>query len=1093
MKYTPLTVFCLLFLASFSAFSEPGPYLRFMENKNQWPAYIDFATRVPGGNMAISPGRFSYALLDFAKMEELHERGHQQHKGLPEIIFTSEPDDVINGHVVNVNFVGANRESKAQPFGMLSTYYNFFIGKDSSSWASDVHAFEGLIYPSFYEGIDLKVYSQGQSMKYDFIVAPGADPSQILAAYEGARKLYLDRGDLIIHTSLGDLIEKDPVAYQIIEGKKILIKCEFKLVGKQMSFFFPEGYDSCHELVIDPILIFSTFSGSTADNWGSTATPGEKGKLYSGGAANNSVAGGTFPATAGSFQTVYAGIYDVGILKYDSLGQQLLYASYLGGSNNESVHSLVMNSNQELVVLGTTSSNDFPTTLGVEDNSFNGGIAMGHVYPTNNTGSDIFVARISGDGRQLLASTYLGGGLNDGWNPTPATLPVAAGQLTRNYGDQLRGDIITDNNGNIYISSVTASADFPVRNSFNINYNGGATDALILKLDAALTIQWGAFLGGLGADAAYSIKFDKTGDLYIGGGTSSNDFPVTPINVYQSNFGGDVDGWIAKISRDGMALLIATYTGTAAYDQAYFIDLGQNDDVFVYGQTAGAFPVTPGTYSNANGKQFLQRFDKDLKNLKFSTVFGSGRAAPDISPTAFLVNDCNNIFMTGWGGGANFNGGNTLGMVTTVDAFQRTTLGSDFYFIVLTADGSELLYATYMGGRNSATHVDGGTSRFDKSGVVYHAVCGGCGGLSDFPTTPGVVSITNRSNNCNNAAFKFDLSSLKARFQTNSVALNTPGLDRACAPSGKIVFQNRSLGGKIFEWDFGDNVTMRVNNTQDITHEYTTGGNYQVRLKAIDVGTCQAEDVATTQIHVYSPLGAVGPGGLYCQGSSFQLSASGGVLYEWVGLNDGLKSNAPTLSVTPTKASYEVTITDFQGCTMKGLVDVEMIPAIDLKFKWEQTFGCDTRPVLTVKDQTNEKEDTFWDFGDGTVSDLRDDQHAYENDGLYTVRLVGRKQFCVYEKKVTVPTFTSFVPNVITPDQSPGLNDTFQVLYGGTKPEEKDMTVSLIVYNRWGDKVFESSDYKNDWAGNGLANGLYYYEATFKDETTCRSWLQIVR
>src|SRR5690606_6093379 len=135
----------------------------------------------------------------------------------------------------------------------------------------------------------------------------------------------------------------------------------FRLCENVVTFDFPDGYDSCEVLVIDPLLIFSTYSGSTADNWGSTATPGERGNLYSAGVTEEG-GGGSFPATPGAFQTSSAGLYDIGILKYDSLGMQLLYATYLGGKASESPHSLVMNDDEELVLLGTTSSLDFPTT-----------------------------------------------------------------------------------------------------------------------------------------------------------------------------------------------------------------------------------------------------------------------------------------------------------------------------------------------------------------------------------------------------------------------------------------------------------------------------------------------------------------------------------------------------------------------------------------------------------------------------------------------------------------------------------------------------------------------------------------------------------
>jgi hypothetical protein len=490
------------------------------------------------------------------------------------------------------------------------------------------------------------------------------------------------------------------------------------LKNNVVVFNFPQGYDPCYELVIDPLLIFSTFSGSTADNWGSTATPGENGTLYSSGITNHVNVGGTFPVTPGAFQTSYGGLYDIAILKYDSIGSHKLYASYLGGSSNETPHSLVMDkASKDLIVMGTTSSSNFPTTTNAFDRSYNGGSPLStFVIPFPN-GSDIIISRISQHGDALLSSTFLGGTANDGLNP--------AGPLVRNYGDNMRGDIITDADGNIFISSVTSSTNFPVANSFNLTYGGGATDAVLLKVKADLSIvEWGAFLGGSGYDASHTIKLDKDGNLYAAGGTTSTNFPVT-LGAYQSAFAGDTDGWIAHVEKNGSSILQSTFTGTIAYDQVYFTDLSSDGEVYVYGQTNGNMLVTPGVYNNPHSGQFLQKFSSELNTLIFSTVFGSGIGIPNISPTAFLVNDCNNIYMSGWGGNVNSSRNywqsNTTNMPITLDAFQRTTHGSDFYFIVLTDDASELLYATYLGGNQSSIHVDGGTSRFDKSGIIYHA------------------------------------------------------------------------------------------------------------------------------------------------------------------------------------------------------------------------------------------------------------------------------------------------------------------------------------------------------------------------------------
>jgi hypothetical protein len=1081
----------ILLMVSAKLFGEP-PTIKFIENKCQWPESVQYGAAVQGAFFAVNQGGFSYTFLDTHEVDEQH---HQRHQSDGESSMVPDREGVLQGHYITSKFIGANTTSKAVPFGKVPEYFNYFLGNDPSTWSSQVAAFEGVVYDEFYPGIDLKVYSQGENLKYEFIVAPGADPDQIAFEYAGADEIKMVDGDIIVNASSFSFIEKKPVVYQIINGATIEVGSAFQLQNNQVRFCL-DTFDPCYPLVIDPILIFSTYSGSTADNWGSTATPGEHGTLYSAGVTNLG-SGGTFPVTAGAFQTSYGGIYDIGILKYDSTGSKLLYATYLGGSDVESPHSLVINSNNELLVLGTTGSSNFPTSLNAFDRSFNGGIPVdGRVnvigYPM---GSDLFVTRVSSDGSVLIASTLVGGSDNDGMNPTFSA-------LVANYGDQLRGDIISDAENNIYISTVTSSDDFPVINSFGNTYQSGISDALILKLNPELSqIIWAGYLGGSGADASHTIKFDSEGNLVIGGGTTSLNFPTTP-GAYQTLHAGNVDGWIAKVRNNGSEVISSTLTGTPTFNQVYFIDLDSDNNIYAYGQTTGGFPITSGVYYNLFGGQFLQKFDANLTTLVYSTVFGSGAGIPNISPTAFLVNDCNNIYLSGWGGKINsdtrFWKSSTYGMPVTADAFQMTTRGSDFYFIVLSNDASKLLYATFLGGTQSSTHVDGGTSRFDKSGIVYHAVCSGCRHFnstnlptSDFPTTVGAWSRTNNSMNCNNAAFKFDLSLLKARIQTNSVALNQPGLNRICIPD-KIVFQNKSTGGEYYQWQFGDGVSMEKTDTARITYQYLKPGVYSVKLKVIDLGTCLGVDSTSTTVTVNKAMGFAGEDQTMCFGAGTRLIAGGGIKYSW-STADGQISTVASPSVNPEKDTpYFVTITDQNGCVEKDTVTVQVTPGIPLDFAFSKMYDCYNRPQLQVENLTDSDQQMFFDFGDGTTSDLTTISHEYASDGYYAVRLVGIRESCVYEERVDIPVFTLLVPNVITPDEYPE-NNFFQILYGGRPLSESSFQASLSIYNRWGGLIFSSNDYNDDWNAGNVQPGVYFYELTLENETTCKGWVQVIK
>jgi len=1097
-RYVVLYVF---FTMSFRVFGNNEPGLIFIENKNQWPQLVDFALKVPGGQMFIQPGCFHYYLIDRQRLEERHNRTHTAHS---EAARGAEPAEMINGYYIKVNFPGANLRSEPHPIGRLSTYYNYILGSDSAHWSAHANSYSGIYYPEFYNGIAMKLYSVGTNLKYDYIVRPNMDPSVIQVEYHGADRVELFDGNLVIKTSFGEITESRPYAYQFINGKKVTVRCAYVLHKNRLSFSFPDGYDPCHELTIDPLLVFSTYAGSTADSWGSTATPGERGCLYSSGVTQQYLTDGTFPATTGAFQRTSAGNYDIGILKYDSTGQHLLYATYLGGELDESPHSLVINSDEELLILGTVGSYHFPTTPTAFSRTFRGGRDVTHVIEYDD-GSDIFVARLSKDGGTLLASTYLGGSSNDGLNDD-------AGGLVRNYGDQLRGDIITDAANNVYISSVTASADFPVTRGVDTTYNGGRTDAILVKLNAALSdILWGTFLGGSGTDASHTLKLDKSGNIFLAGGTNSVNFPVG-TGGYRSSLAGSVDGWIAHIQRSGDLILNATFTGTADYDQVYFLDLNEAEEVFVYGQTASiGFPVTAGVYNNPRSGQFLQKFDTKLSSLKFSTVFGAGRRIPDISPTAFMVNDCGNIFMSGWGGlinsGEGFWQSDTRNMPVTTDAFQKTTSGSDFYFMVLSSDATQFLYGTYLGGTESRTHVDGGTSRFDKTGVVYHAVCSGCQYLnasrnpsSDFPTTPNAWSRVNRSQNCNNAAFKFDLAVLKAK------ARLPDGFDKICIPDDGY-FENGSIGGRKFEWDFGDGTVLIKTDTAKVSHQYKNPGTYTVKLRAYNEGTCAVVDSTTLHLSVFNGQTVFPTDGVICAGDSYQLNVSGGVSYRWQSADGTFTSTSASPAVAPSATTtYLLFVTEASGCERKDTIEVDVVPAMDMNFDQKIISDCFERPSIELLNRTEAMgtDMVFFDFGDGQTSDADNVVHRYEKDDFYRVKIVGIRDICSFEKAVEVPIFTIKIPNVITPG-STGYNDRFIIEFGEMHgliaddesnvptPADYGIPVSIVVYNRWGDPVFTSHDYKNDWYGEGLASGVYYYEVTIQGYATCKNWIHVIR
>jgi len=1058
----------------------PNP-VAFIENGGQWPAHVAYATDVPSGKLFLQNNGYTFSFYDGHALQEL-KHDHHNHHSHPSPL-SRDRQNTLKYHAFKVQFLGAQTAS-IQAQMPLKTVYSYFK-EGYNGQQGGLKAYQEITYQSLYPRVGQKWYrdATGQ-LKYDLLVAPGGRAEAIQMQYQGAERLYVDaQGYLVVQTSVGTLKEAPPVVWQNINGQRKPVACQFNVSGNVVSFSFPAGYQTAYPMVIDPLLVFSTFSGSTADNWGFTACFDEQGNTYSGGI----VFGTGFPVTIGAFDEVFSASWDIGIMKFDSTGQELLYAAYLGGTDMETPHSLIVNNQGELLVMGATSSINFPANG--FDQTFNGGSSLGvSASIIYNNGTDIFVARISENGNRLLGSTYIGGSDNDG-------VSRPGGRLVNNYGDFNRGDIIVDSQDRVYVASFTSSNNFPVANAAQGVYGGGNLDAVVFSLSANLqNLRWATYYGGSVDDAAYSIKLDSIGQVYIAGGTRSFDLPMPNNNALNTAYEGVVDAFVALFSSTGNQLVTATFLNTNRYEQAYFIDLDPQGNVYAMGQTQGDYPVTPGVYFNRLGGQFIHKLTPGLDSTYFSTTFGSASnvtAEPDISPTAFLVNDCGSIYISGWGGNVNasengFIGGSTSNMPITDDAFQRVTDGSDFYLMVLAQDASELLYATYFGGQAAAEHVDGGTSRFDKRGLVYQAVCAGCGGISDFPTSQGSYSLFNGSGNCNNAVFKFDLASLRAGIQTYRPNRTEPGYNGGCVPL-TVLFENTSVGGISYEWDFGDgSALVNTTNQNDINHTFTAPGVYTVTLTAVDQNTCEREDRARVTITVGEENFTVAGDATICQGESVPLQATGATNYDWFPRRWLSSTTIGNPVATPDSTiTYYVTMRNEAGCEVTDSVTIEVEPFLEPDFTIERIADCqNTRRIQLTATGFYEGQSVTWSLGDGTTSTELSFVHEYEQDGTYNITFSTAGSSCrgAISKQVTVSDLV--VPNVFSPNGD-GLNETFVVDYA--------LPLELRVYNRWGKEIYRSETYDNSWGGKGLPAHAYFYVLLFENTKLCEGWVSILR
>lgn len=980
--------------------------LEFIRNDGQWAGPFSYKANAGNAEVFLGPDALTYRLWHPANSERADAVHHGKMK-----------EAKLEFHVYRMSFVGADKNALITGSKEQSWYYNYFLGKDQSRWKSGIHPVMALDYSNVYPGINLHVASESGLLKYEWIVSEGREVDPIRIKIEGADGLSIKGGKLIIKTSVGEVQELKPVAYQYgTEGRKE-VACKYRLSGDVLSYDFPDGWDKKLPLVIDPTVVFCTMTGSTADNWGYTATYDGSGNFYAGGIML-SYLGGSFPTTTGAFQTTFGGgvddpnyqtsdahgvgfASDIAIMKLNPTGTTRIWATYIGGNDNEQPHSMMVDANDNLVIAGVTYSSNYPVTTGCYDNSANGG-------------ADIIVTKLNTAATALLGSTYVGGSGPDGVNYNGSE-PIF-GNLKYNYGDNARSEVILDRNANVYVTASTSSFNFPVTTNAYQGSLGGAQDAVIMKLNPSLTsLTYSTYFGGSSDDAGYVLALDTAQThLYVAGGTMSSNFPSTG-GAWKNSYQGNIDGYIARFQNSGSyPLQKVTFMGTSGYDQVYGVQVDLENSVYAMGQTlGGSFPVTSGVYSNSGSSQFVIKMDSMLTTNVFSTVFGSGSSTQtNISPVAFLVDTCQNIYISGWGGSLSFTSapasiGTTNGMPITAGSInapmKSTTDGYDFYFIALSKNAASLLFGAYLGRSSTdpglGEHVDGGTSRFQRQGTVYQGICANCGGSGStpFPTTNGSWATTVGSQNCNEAA-------LKIAFQLSvpdAIAVASPKA-RGCPPL-PVQFQNNSVNAITYQWDYKDG--SPIDTSFSPKHTFMNPGIYNVQLVVFNPNACKVRDTAIITITVdsnrvksdfnYTVLDSCGPyRASFANTSQYSKlpGAFGRTTFLWL-FGDGTQDTRtnPGIHSFPGPGTYTVTLvmTDSLACNFPDTVrKIVPVNGLLVKAAFESPDSVCLNTALNFTDLSANATGITWTFGDGSTSTIAQPTHTYATPGSYTVTLV---------------------------------------------------------------------------------------------------------
>jgi HYDIN/CFA65/VesB-like, Ig-like domain/Beta-propeller repeat/Cep192 domain 4 len=609
--------------------------------------------------------------------------------------------------VVGLRLLGANRNARITAADQLPGKTSYFLGNNPREWHTNIPNYARVQYHRIYPGIDLVYYGRQGQLENDFILSPESDAKLIRLGLEGAERVHVNAfGDLVLAVNGGEVYLRHPRAYQGrgVGRKQIAVHYVLR-AGNQVSFDLG-AYDHHRELVIDPVLSYSTYLGGSGGDAGYSIALDSSGNAYVAG----TTASLNFPTTTGG-QATLGGGGDVFVTKLNPAGTALVYSAFLGGGNLDQASGIALDSSGNVYVTGYTLSTDFPATSGAEQ-------------AANAGSTDAFLTKLDPTGATLVYSSYLGGSGID-------------------YG---RG-VAVDASGDAFVTGSTQSLDFPTHNPLQIGLDGG-TDAFVAEFDpAGANLLYSTYLGGSGADEGLAIALDGSGNPYVAGYTFSSDFPTQ--NALFSTLSGSSDAFVAEIDPATSSLVFSTYLGGNGADSIRSMVLDSVGSIYVAGSTSSNnLPVTTGTAQTTYGGQgdgFVAKLAPGASQVVYATYLG-GSALDQANSIA--IDSSGEAFVTGFTQSSNF---------PLLDALQRVlglsgsglcgpTPCADAFITKLGPSGN-LAYSTFLGG--SATDL-GQAVATDASGDAYLT---GSTASANFPVIAGAPQSGYAGTNSSTNAF----------------------------------------------------------------------------------------------------------------------------------------------------------------------------------------------------------------------------------------------------------------------------------------------------------------------------------------------------
>jgi Bacterial lectin/Beta-propeller repeat len=690
--------------------------LSFEANQGQNDPQVKFSSHGNG---------YSLYLTDTAAVIAL-SKGEPTRKGIERKEIPGKPalasETKRTTDIVRMELIGANVGIRVEGVDRLPGTANYFVGNSPSKWHSNLPTYGKVKYAGVYPGVDLVYYGNQHLLEYDFVVSPHADPNDIRLHFAGARKLRLNfDGDLTISAKNGEVAFHKPIIYQVDNGQRRAVSGRFIIMPRGLVRFALGSYDPTLELVVDPVLAYSTYLSGAAvtsiavDAFGSAYVTG--------------FTTGDLPVTSGSFQRFDHSpqSYTAFVTKLNPAGTALVYSTYLGGSGNlpqlagDRGNAIAVDPFGDAYVTGWTYSPDFPVSAG----------AFQPQLDSENGGA--FVTKINSSGTALVYSTYLNG----------------SGNAYEGVGD-MPNAIFVDPNGDAYVTGVAYSRDFPVTlHAFQpTNHalkNCNCYNAFVSELNSDGTgLVYSTYLGGSGSpsdgDFGSAIAADSDGNAYVAGETGSSDFPVS-THAFQKVSYGDYNVFITKVNPGGTGLVYSTYLSGSNGVTGSPLAIAVNSDrsAYVAGNTSATdFPVTSGAFQGKNfagndcNSAFVTKMAPSGSSLVYSTYLGgtSSNCNGGVTARGLAIDLAGNAYVDGTAFTGSF--------PVTSNAYQKTNKSQSGSAFLSEVDpqGMNLLYSTYLGGSGAS----------GAQGLALDAVANpyitGAASSADFPVTDGAFETT---------------------------------------------------------------------------------------------------------------------------------------------------------------------------------------------------------------------------------------------------------------------------------------------------------------------------------------------------------------